>query len=92
MNIFWGAGHESFFSPSSVFKIHDTCDFYYINDNNATGPQSKETKIKKSLIAKEKEFGYLIYKGGKYLWVSPYIDFVYSEGKKEKYTLIKKKL
>lgn len=42
-------------------------------------------------VAKEKEFGYLIYEDEKYLWVSPYIDYVYSEGIKEKYKLRKEK-
>jgi group I intron endonuclease len=31
--------------------------FYYIDDNNASGPQSNQTKLKKSLIAIEKGFG-----------------------------------
>jgi uncharacterized protein YgiM (DUF1202 family) len=41
--------------------------------------------------AKEKEFGYLIYDGKKYLWFSPYLDYVYSEDVKQKYILRKQK-
>ncbi|MBZ4043832.1 SH3 domain-containing protein [Flavobacterium hibisci] len=43
-------------------------------------------------LAEEKEFGYLIYDGKKYLWISPYLDYTYSDGKKEKYILRKHKL
>jgi len=43
-------------------------------------------------LAEEKEFGYLIYDGKKCLWISPYLDYIYSDGKKEKYILKKQKL
>ena len=43
---------------NSIIKGKDTRkNFYYIDDNNASGPQSNQTKLKKSLIAIEKGFG-----------------------------------
>lgn len=40
-------------------------------------------------LAKEKDFGYLIYDGKKYLWISPYLDYAYYKGLKHK-QIIKK--
>lgn len=40
-------------------------------------------------LAKEKDFGYLIYDGKKYSWISPYLNQIYSDGKKVKYDLKK---
>ncbi|MFZ0599564.1 MAG: SH3 domain-containing protein [Flavobacterium sp.] len=40
-------------------------------------------------LAKEKEFGYLIHNGKKYLWISPYLDSAYYNGEKHKH-IIKK--
>jgi uncharacterized protein YgiM (DUF1202 family) len=42
--------------------------------------------------AKEKEFGFLIQDGVRYLWISPYLDYVFSDKVKEKYNLRKSKL
>lgn len=42
-------------------------------------------------LAKEKDFGYLIYDGKKYLWISPYLDYAYYNGLKHKQIIKKTK-